>query len=192
MKSSNLSIKILAGKYKNLSIKLPSLESTRSTKTIMRESFFNTLQFDIVGEDFVEVFGGSGSMGLEALSREANHAYFFEKDRDAFKTLKENCNKIAEKDCTCINANSFKEFPQFINNYKRKAYFYFDPPFSIRDGMEEVYENTLALIKMIPTEKSLMIIVEHMSSQIMPDTIGKYHIKKTKKFGKSSLTYYIS
>jgi 16S rRNA (guanine(966)-N(2))-methyltransferase RsmD len=190
-KNNNITIKIIAGKYKNSIIKLPALETTRSTKTIMKESLFNTLQFDVVDENFVEVFGGSGSMGIEALSRGAKHAYFFEKDKEAFKILRENCLNIAKNETTCIRGNSFEEFPRFLNTLKQASYFYFDPPFSIREGMEEIYENTLKLIEIIPKNLSLMIIVEHMSAQKMPDTIGEYTIKKTKKFGKSSLTYYI-
>jgi len=183
--------KIVAGKYKNKTINLPSLESTRSTKSIMKESLFNTLQFDIVGENFVEVFGGSGSMGLEALSRGANHAYFFEKNRKAYAVLLENCNRIAKNDTTCIDGDSFIEFPKFIRKLKKKAYFYFDPPFSIREGMEEIYQNTIKLIESIPKDLSHLIIVEHMSSQKMPENIDDYTIKKIKKFGKSTLTYYI-
>ena len=56
--------KIVAGKYKNKIINLPSSDTTRSTKSIMKESLFDTLQFDVVDENFVEVFGGSGSMRL--------------------------------------------------------------------------------------------------------------------------------
>jgi 16S rRNA (guanine(966)-N(2))-methyltransferase RsmD len=182
--------KIVAGKYKNQIINLPSLDSTRSTKSIMKESLFNTLQFDIVGENFVEVFGGSGSMGLEALSRGASHAYFFEKDKKAYAVLRENCTRIAKNDTTCISGNSFEEFPKFVQKLSKKSFFYFDPPFSIREGMQEIYNNTIKLIEMIPIELSHLIIVEHMSTQKMPDSIGNYTIKKTKKFGKSSLTYY--
>ncbi len=183
--------KIVAGKYKNKVINLPPLDSTRSTKSIMKESLFNTLQFDIVGEVFVEVFGGSGSMGLEALSRGSNHAYFFEKDKKAYAILKDNCARIAKNDTTCINANSFEEFPKFLKKQKEKIFFYFDPPFSIREGMEDIYINTINLIEMIPKELSHLIIVEHMSKQKMPEIIGNYTIKKTKKFGNSSLTYYM-
>jgi 16S rRNA (guanine966-N2)-methyltransferase len=191
MNNKHIIVKIIAGKYKNASIKLPSLNSTRSTKSIMKESLFDTLQFDIVGQNIVEVFGGSGSMGLEALSRGAAHAYFFEKDKDAYKILRENCFNIAKNDTTCIGGNSFVEFPKFLEKFKEKAYFYFDPPFSIREGMQEIYDNTLKLIEIIPKEQALLVIVEHMSSQKMPEVIGLYKIKKTKKFGKSSLTYYI-
>ncbi len=110
--------KIVAGKYKNQTINLPSLDSTRSTKSIMKESLFNTLQFDIVGEEFVEVFGGSGSMGLEALSRGASHAYFFEKDKKAYGVLRENCTRIAKNDTTCISGNSFVRISKIYNKTK--------------------------------------------------------------------------
>jgi len=183
--------KIVAGKYKNKIINLPSSDTTRSTKSIMKESLFNTLQFDIVGENFIEVFGGSGSMGLEALSRGASHAYFFEKDRKAYVVLKKNCTNIAPKDTTCISGDSFTELPKFVQKQKQKAFFYFDPPFSIREGMQDIYDNTVKLIQMIPKDLSHLIIIEHMSSQKMPETIGIYAIKKTKKFGKSALTYYM-
>jgi len=185
-----LTKKIVAGRYKNQTINLPSLDNTRSTKSIIKESLFNTLQFDIVGEVFVEVFGGSGSMGLEALSRGASHAYFFEKDKKAYAILRTNCIRIAKNDTTCVNGNSFEEFPKFIQKLKQKTFFYFDPPFSTREGMKEIYESTISLMAMIPKEFSHLIILEHMSKQKMPDTIGNYNIKKTKKFGKSSLTYY--
>lgn len=191
MKIKELTKKIVAGKYKNFTIILPATEGTRSTKSIMKESLFDSLQFDIVGENFVEVFGGSGSIGLEALSRGSSHAYFFEKDKYAYKILTQNCLKIAKNDCTCINGDSFVEFPKFISKFKEKAYFYFDPPFSIREGMEDIYINTLNLISLIPKEKSHLVIVEHMSKQKMPEIIGDFKIKKTKKFGKSTLTYYM-
>jgi len=183
--------RIVAGKYKNKIINLPSTDTTRSTKSIMKESLFDTLQFDVVDENFVEVFGGSGSMGLEALSRGAKHAYFFEKDKKAYVVLRANCASIAKNDTTCIKGDSFKEFPKFLQKLKQKTYFYFDPPFSIREGMEEIYENTIKLIEMIPKELSHLVIVEHMSKQKMPEIIGRYIVKKTKKFGKSTLTYYM-
>lgn len=188
---SELSVKILAGKYKNKTVKLPSKATTRSTKSIMKESLFNTLQFDIVGENFVEIFGGSGSMGLEALSRGAKRAYFFEKDKYAYEVLKYNCKQIAPNDTSCVYGDSFKEFPKFLQSFTQNAYFYFDPPFDIRDGMSEIYDKTLNLISLIPKNQSNLIIVEHMSSKKMPQEIGSYTIKKTKKFGKSSLTYYM-
>jgi len=77
---------IISGKYKGIKIELPSLDTTRSSKVIVKESYFNTIQFDVIDCILVEVFSGSGSVGLEALSRGAEHVFFMEKDKAAFKT----------------------------------------------------------------------------------------------------------
>jgi len=190
MKKNSVFTAISAGKYKGKRLKLPSLDSTRSTKRILKESFFNTIQFEIIDELFVEVFGGSGSVGLEALSRGAKHAYFIEKDKKAFEILRQNCILIDKEKTTCINADSFNYFDTLLKTLTHKSYFYFDPPFSIRDGMGDVYENVYRLIENIPQEKVKLIAIEHMSSHKLPKNIGKYQQKKTKKFGKSSLSYY--
>lgn len=182
---------ISAGKYKGKKIMLPSLESTRSTKGILKGSLFDTLQYDIVDEVFVEVFGGSGSMGLEALSRGAKHAYFIEKDKAAFGTLKSNCKVIDEAHTTPLYGDSFTIFPTLIPTLTCKAYFYFDPPFSIREGMEEIYVKVIELIASIPPEKAHLIVIEHMSTLTLPEHIGTFGLQKTKKFGNSSLSYYM-
>ena len=190
MKKNEIYTSIMAGKYKGKKLKLPSLESTRSTKSILKESYFNTVQFDIVDEAFVEVFGGSGSMGLEALSRGASHAYFIEKDSKAFAVLKKNCDFIDAKSTTCKRADSFEYFQEFLKSSTCRAFFYFDPPFCIRDGMDEIYEKVYHLIEQIPKNRANLITIEHISSYKLPESIGIYLLRKTKKFGKSSLSYY--
>lgn len=57
--------------------------------------------------------------------------------------------------------------------------------------MEDIYDNTMQLIENLPKEVVKMIIIEHMSSLKIPEQIGIYKTKKTKKFGKTSLTYLI-
>ncbi len=191
MKNREIFTTITAGTYKGKKIKLPSLQSTRSTKSILKESYFNTIQFDIVDEVFIEVFGGSGSMGLEAISRGAKHAYFIEKDEKAYAILKQNCNSIDQNRTTCKLADSFVYLDTLIKSSTCRAFFYFDPPFSIRDGMEDVYDKLYNLIANIPKNRVNMITIEHMSRVKMPEKIGEYKLKKTKKFGKSSLSYFL-
>ncbi len=190
MKNKEIFSTISAGKYKGKKLKLPSLQSTRSTKSILKESYFNTIQFDIIDEVFVEVFGGSGSMGLEALSRGAKHSFFIEKDKSAYEILKKNCDFIDKQSSTCKRADSFEYFPVLVHTLTSKSFFYFDPPFCIREGMDDIYEKVYALISNIPKEKTNLITIEHMSSYKLPLEIGKYTLGKTKKFGKSSLSYY--
>ncbi|MDD3343039.1 MAG: RsmD family RNA methyltransferase, partial [Sulfurospirillaceae bacterium] len=159
---------ISAGKHKGKKLLLPSLDSTRSTKSITKESLFDTLQSNIIDEIFVEVFGGSGSMGLEAISRGAKEAYFIEKNRAAFLILEKNCNTISPSQAHCLLGDSFNELPKLIEKLTQKAYFYFDPPFSIREGMDNIYLQVIELIQNIPPSKVHMIVIEHMSALILP------------------------
>jgi len=191
METKMLMSTISAGKYKGRKLELPSLESTRSTKSILKGSLFDTLQYDIIDQDFVEVFGGSGSMGLEALSRGAKHAYFIEKDKNAFTILKRNCKAIDEKATTALNGDSFTVLPTLFSSFTCKTYFYFDPPFSIREGMADIYMKVLDLIASLPLCSVEMIAIEHMSTLELPEVIGVYKRSKEKKFGKSSLSYYL-
>lgn len=190
MKTQDIYTYISGGKYRGKKLKLPSLETTRSTKSILKESFFNTIQFDIMDVPFVEVFGGSGSMGIEAVSRGASHAYFIEKDKKAFSVLKENCQSVEPAKFTCIAGDTFVKLPELAASLQEPAYFYFDPPFEYREGMDTIYEKCQQLLSMIPKEKVILVIFEHMSSLKMPISLDGFTCKKSKKFGKSTLTYY--
>ncbi len=190
---SRLTKKIIAGKYKGKELLLPSKTTTRSSKAIVLESFFNTLQFDIVDSCFVEVFSGSGSIGLEALSRGAKKIYFMEKDKDALKTLKKNIAQTDPSLCEIFGGDSFINISSVVARLKKSgedAYFYIDPPFSVREGMEDIYEKMVKLIENLPKECVKMIIIEHMTGLELAQQIGVYEKKKSKKFGKTTLTYY--
>jgi 16S rRNA (guanine(966)-N(2))-methyltransferase RsmD len=184
---------ITAGKYKGKKIEIPDIFTTRSSKSILRESLFNTLQFEIIDKNFVEVFAGSGSVGLEALSRGAGDAYFIEYNKTAYRFLENNAKAIDPAHAHLFFGDSFEKFETVYGIVKRsseKSYFYFDPPFSIRDGMDEIYDKTLALIERIEPEVCEMAIVEHMTKLEMPESIGALQKHKKKKFGRSTLTYY--
>lgn len=189
-KDKKLFIQINGGKYKGKKIELPSLDTTRSSKSILRESLFNTIQFEIVGRNFVEVFGGSGSMGLEALSRGAKDVYFIEKDHKAYAVLKRNAALLDSTHTHLTLGNSFEVYHDVLSKVVGESYLYFDPPFDIRDGMEGIYDKVISLIEKTPKEKAIMIVIEHMTKLTMPDAIGDFTKQKFKKFGRSALTYY--
>lgn len=193
MKNRQIVKKIIMGKYKGKTLKLPSKETTRSSKSIVLESFFNTIQFEVIDSVFVEVFSGSGSIGLEALSRGAKQIIFMEQDRDAVKVLKENISLTDPSACEVYSGNSFTNIKAVISKLKRdneSAYFYIDPPFSIREGMEDIYENTISLIASLPAENVKLIIIEHMTGLELPNVIGSFGLRKSKKFGNTTLTYF--
>ncbi len=184
---------IIGGKYRGKKIELPSKRVTRSSKNRLRESVFNTLQFEIVDRNFVEMFGGSGSVGLEAVSRGAKKAWFIERNRDSFRTLRANCEAIDPYRCDIREGDAFEILPQILGELKKgaqKTYLYIDPPFSIREGEGDIYEKIIKTIADIDPEQIISIIVEHMTKEPMPRKIGPFEKVKEKKFGKSSLSYY--
>ncbi len=184
---------IIGGDFKGKKIEIPDISTTRSSKGILKESFFNTIQFDIIDKNFVEVFAGSGSVGLEALSRGAASCYFMEYNKIAFNCLEKNIKNTDPSRCSTFYGNSFENFANVYSSVKKsgiKTYFYFDPPFSTRDGMDDIYDKTVALIESIELEVCELVTVEHMTNLDMPKQIGKLKLVKRKKFGRSSMSYY--
>ena len=190
---NKITTKIIAGKYKGKLLELPSLDTTRSSKSILKESFFNVLQFDIIDSIFIEAFGGSGSIGLEALSRGAKDIYFCEIDRKSYRILQNNCESVDATSCTTMYGDTFEKLPLMLEQLKNRdeeIIVYIDPPFDFRDGMDEIYEKTFDLVSNITNENVVLVTFEHMTGLEMPEQLGKFTKFKDKKFGKSSLTYY--
>ncbi len=184
---------IIAGKYKGKKIAIPAIDTTRSSKAILRESLFNTIAYDIVDCNFVEMFAGSGSVGLEAISRGAYKSYFLEQNPAVYRLLKENINHIDSQKAYAMQGDAFSLFEPLYSQLKaenRATFFYFDPPFNIREGMEDIYEKTINIISKIQDNFVQMVIVEHISSIDLPKTVGRLIKYRTRKFGKSSLSYY--
>ena len=193
MKSERPTTKIIAGKYKGKILELPSLDVTRSSKARLKESLFNVLQFDIIDKIFIESFAGSGSIGLEAISRDAKRSYFIELNKNSYQILLKNCKLVDMEKCQTVQGNTFVQTPlilDFLKNSKEEIVLYIDPPFDYREGMDDIYEKSFTMIKNIENENIFMIIVEHESSLEIPELLGKFSLDKTKKFGKSSLSYF--
>lgn len=193
MKESKPTTKIIAGAYKGKILDLPSLDVTRSSKAVLKESVFNVLQFDIIDKIFIESFAGSGSIGLEAISRGAKRAYFIELDKNSYSILLKNCKKVDIEKCQTIQGNAFVQTPlilDFLKNSKDEIVLYVDPPFDYRDGMDDIYDKSFRMIENIESDNIFKIIIEHESKLEVPKILGKFSLEKTRKFGKSSLSYY--
>ena len=193
MKTDRPTTKIIAGMYKGKVLELPSLDVTRSSKAVLKESLFNVLQFDIIDKIFIESFAGSGSIGLEAISRGAKRAYFIELDKNSYQILLKNCKSVDIEKCQMVQGNTFVQTPlflDFLKNSKDEVILYVDPPFDYREGMEDIYKKSFHMIEDIEVDNIFMIIIEHLSNLEMPLVLGKFSLYKTRKFGKSALSYY--
>lgn len=152
-----MTLKILGGEFKGRLLKAPSEKTTRPTQGVLRAAVFNMCQQEIQGASFLDLFAGSGAMGLEALSRGASHACFVEKDRAAAACIKENIELLKVKDraevfCSdALSALSKMEKPFDI--------IYIDPPYGV--PVEKVVE--AILIKKLL--KSLLFIEEREKAE---------------------------
>lgn len=184
--------KVIAGKFKGKVLALSDKTVTRSTKGITRESVFNTLQGEVIGSFFVEVFGGSGTIGIEAISRGASEVVFLEKDKNSYETIKANLAALGVQNGKVFNVDSFDFFDDILGTLptdKRKI-FYFDPPFDIREGMAGIYEKCIKLVEKIKPMPLDIVIFEHMTTFVPHEKISNFSLVKTKKFGKTSISYY--
>ena len=86
-------MRVLAGRYKSKSIRTINDPLTRPMMSKVRESIFNSLQFNIENKDILDLYAGSGSLGIESLSRGANFVTFIENSVDCITILKQNLKK---------------------------------------------------------------------------------------------------
>ncbi|EAK0830039.1 16S rRNA (guanine(966)-N(2))-methyltransferase RsmD [Campylobacter fetus] len=186
---SNLTTVISSGKFRGKKLFLPSLNTTRSTKSIVKESFFNTVREDIVSKVFIEVFGGSALMAAEALSNYAAKAYAIELDKDSYKFTKKNIDNLSDQNIFAFNADTFKITPQIVNE-NENIVLYIDPPFDIRDGFGGIYERVWDMIHTLDKSKIFLIVLEHISTYNSPDNRAGFFKFKSRKFGKTTLSYY--
>ena len=83
-------MRVIAGKCRSLPLKSVPGKSTRPTTDRIKETLFNILQSYVPGSAFLDLFAGSGAIGIEALSRGAEHVWFVENDRSAVRVIREN------------------------------------------------------------------------------------------------------
>lgn len=104
---------ISSGIYKGKKLALPALSSTRSTKSIVKGSFFDTWRAELRGAAFIECFGGSGAMALEALSNGAKNVYAIEKDAAAHKIMRKNF-ELFGLGANAILGDCFERLPEIL------------------------------------------------------------------------------
>lgn len=122
-------MRVIAGTARSHPLKAPNGDHTRPTIDKHKETLFNCLQMDIPGCVFVDLFAGTGAIGIEALSRGAKRVYFVENNNDAIKCIKDNLKATKLE----TNANVIKNDVLFFvrNGLREHADIIFmDPPFA--------------------------------------------------------------
>lgn len=124
-------MRIIAGTHRGRQLLAPANDATRPITDRVKQSLFDVLAPRIDGARVLDVFAGTGSMGLESLSRGASHATFFESDRSAVKLLRQNIEALGFADqSTVIPLDLFKWFNGHHGSGNQRADLIFlDPPY---------------------------------------------------------------
>lgn len=121
---------IIAGKFKKRALIAPKTDKVRPTTSQLRETVFNICQLTIEGARFLDLFAGSGAMGLEALSRGCVHATFVEKSPIALAAIKKNIANLQVSADTLVYGEAvLKALAHFYKQEKMFEIIYADPPY---------------------------------------------------------------
>lgn len=158
---------IISGLYKNRVLKTPKNDTTRPTSAKLRGSIFNILQNQIEDLTFLDLFAGSGSMGIEALSRGAGSATFVEKNKAAAACIRENLSAL-QIDATVIQADVAIALKRFIKNKARFDIIYIDPPYALAiDPLLEEIEQVLSPDGLIILEQSKKALINTSALKLL-------------------------
>ncbi|MBC6713500.1 16S rRNA (guanine(966)-N(2))-methyltransferase RsmD [Treponema sp. Marseille-Q3903] len=177
-------MRITGGKLKGRIIKCPD-GVIRPAMDRMRESVFSILG-DLTGKSWLDLFSGSGTIALEAVSRNAEDVELCEKDKIKVNTILENV-RIAEQECGVKIKCHFMPVEYYIKRCRRSFdYIFFDPPFPYKfheQIIEQADKNKLL-------NKTGTIIVHRPEEHFMPDKIGNLTRTDKRIYGRSIVDFY--
>ena len=173
-------MRVIAGKARRLPLIAPEGKDTRPTTDRIKETLFNILQEDVPGCEFLDLFSGSGGIGIEALSRGARHATFVEFGKEALSCIRANLHKtrLAEQ-ATVLPVEVTYAISKLEKQGQVFDIIYADPPY--RKGFEAKILSILATSTII--QPGSLVILES-SLETVPDYVDKtvYELFKIKEY----------
>ena len=177
-------MRVISGKARGVVLKTPEGMITRPTADRVKEALFSIIQFDLSSTRVLDLFGGTGQLGIEALSRGARSAVFVDENKKACGLIQENLKRTHfEKEGTVIRS----DYAAFLKQCREKFdIILLDPPYA-----EVFLENALKLITEIDILQSGGIIVaERPVDKVLHCEFEGYTRSKDYKYGSTLLTLY--
>ncbi|MCI6669951.1 MAG: 16S rRNA (guanine(966)-N(2))-methyltransferase RsmD [Christensenellaceae bacterium] len=177
-------MRIIAGSCKGRPILAPKGMDTRPTLDRVKESLFGIIQFQLYGKTVLDLFAGSGNLGLEALSRGASFAAFNDMSRDAVKVIRANIEKLGfEQKSVVMNV----DFAQAIRSLSARRFdiVFLDPPY--RAGLMEKALRELSSAGIL--NEGAMVIAEH-DAHIAPVDTGALVLYDRRIYRDTALSFY--
>ena len=177
-------MRVISGKAKGTLLKTPEGMQTRPTADRVKEAVFSVIQFDIPNARVLDLFGGTGQLGIEALSRGAKRAVFVDAGEAACKLIRENLKKThLEQDGQIVRSDYMAYLQRTRETFD---IIFLDPPYA-----EVFLENALKCITQIDILQSGGIIVtERPLDKDLPFEFEGFSRSRDYKYGKTLLTIY--
>ena len=177
-------MRIIAGELKGRRLASPSDMEIRPTADIVKEALFSMLAPYLEDAVFVDLFSGSGSVGLEAVSRGAKRVYFGDKSRAAIELTKRNIAHCKVEDRCVVIWGSWEQVLARIQ--EPVDVFFLDPPY--QSGLLEHCIETIGERSLLASDG--IIAVEQDRQLVLPDRIGPYTKERTRRYGKVFICFY--
>lgn len=180
-------LRIISGEYKSKRLISPEGKDVRPTSDKVKESLFNILLSKIPEAYVLDLFAGSGNLGLEAISRGAKGCIFIDKSKDSIKTVYSNIKLLkCEEYCEVYNNDAFSAL-EILDKRKLKFDIVFcDPPYH-----KEIIQKVLkSLLKTDIIKENGIIVTEHDIKDLLPQKLEKLIMYRSVKYGNTALSFY--
>lgn len=177
-------MRVIAGSARSIPLIAPQGYETRPTSDKIKETLFNMINFDLPGCTFIDLFSGSGAIGIEALSRGAKHAYFVESSKKAVECIKANVTKCKFTDEATIIARDV--FDACYSIHDKADIIFMDPPYDMNREADimEMLKNTDVYHK-----DTLFIIESNLDKDLSNLSDLGFSIVKEKKYKNNKHTF---
>lgn len=180
-------MRIITGIAKGRSIKAPEGQNTRPTSDRVKESLFNIISKKIYGAKVLDLFSGTGNLGLEALSRGAETCTFIEKNNDTYKILAYNVENLGFASSSQLyKSDAFSALELLGRNNKKYDIIFLDPPYSMG-----LVEKSIKRIKeLVLLDKNGIIVSECDEKDSVPENIYDIKIYRSEKYGRTKIYFW--
>ena len=176
-------MRIITGKYKGRAIKMP--KGIRPSQNKVRKALFDILG-DIKGFSFLELFAGSGAIGIEALSRGARDLTLVENERNCLLAIKNNIESLKLQNYTIYPTEALQAVEALHKKRKEFDIIFFDPPYY--EGLSKKTLQMLAAYDILAPNG--FIAAQHFKKDNLPDAVGDLILFKQSYYGDTVLSFY--
>lgn len=179
-------MRVIAGSAKGRRLKSSLKYTIRPTSDKVKETLFDILGAQVQDARFLDLFAGTGSIGIEALSRGAKHITFVEKRYFFIELIHHNLQTCGFADCEIIHYDVLKIIPSLHNRQRKFSIIFIDPPYSSDLALKTL--ETLAAADIF--DEKHFIIVEHSQKNPLAGKIGDLYSQRVVKSGDTLLSFY--